>query len=256
MSSTTCPRPIAWKSCALTNPGAVREVNEDAIIEVPDAQLWAVADGMGGHHVGDVASNKIIGALEYLETDQRMSDFVSNVEDRLISVNEQLGEYAEVMLDEGTIGSTVVALLIRDRLGVCVWVGDSRLYRFRNNVLSQLSRDHSQVQEMISMGMLTEEEAQGHPQGNVITRAVGAEPEIFVDLNAFSIYLGDLFLLCSDGLYNAVSEEDIALILSAREIETAAQNLIDKALENGAPDNVSVILVRGEAGKFHGDSTA
>lgn len=248
--STTCPRPIAWKSCALSNVGAVREVNEDAVIEVHDAQLWAVADGMGGHQVGDVASQKIIGALEYFDSEQRMSVFVDDFEDRLISVNEQLVEYAEVMLEEGTIGSTVVALMIRDRLGVCAWVGDSRLYRYRNKMLTQLSRDHSQVQEMLSMGMLSEEEAVDYPHGNVITRAVGAEAELFVDLNAFSIYLGDVFLLCSDGLYNVVSDEEIAGILAERDVELAAQRLIDKALEYGAPDNVSVIVVRGEAGRF------
>lgn len=250
MISNTCPRPIAWKSCAISSVGTVREVNEDSVIEVPEAQLWAVADGMGGHQVGDVASQKIVGALQYLDADERMSDFVSNVEDRLISVNEQLIEYAEVMLDDGTIGSTIVALLIRDRLGVCAWVGDSRLYRYRNNLLTQLSRDHSQVQEMVSMGMLSAQEAQSHPQGNVITRAVGAEPELFVDLNAFSIYLGDVFLLCSDGLYNSIAEADIARILHQRNVDAAAQALIDKALENGATDNVSVIVVRGEAGKF------
>ena len=254
--SSTCPRPIDWKSCALTHVGAVRDENEDAVIAVPEAQLWAVADGMGGHQVGDVASKKIIGALQYLETDQRMSDFVTDVEDRLISVNEQLGEYAAVMLDDGTIGSTVVALLIRDRFGVCAWVGDSRLYRYRNRMLTQLSRDHSQVQEMVAMGLLSESEAQTHPHGNVITRAVGAEPELYVDLNAFSIYLGDIFLLCSDGLYNAVSEQDIAQILEIRDVDIAAQKLVDKALDNGAPDNVSVIVVRGEPGKFQSQAQA
>jgi len=255
MSSTTCPRPISWRSCALTNVGTVREVNEDAVIEVPEAQLWAVADGMGGHQVGDVASQKIIGALEYFDPDLSMSDFVNDVEDRLISVNEQLGEYAEVMLDEGTIGSTVVALLIRDRLGVCAWVGDSRLYRYRNRMLTQLSRDHSQVQEMLAMGLLSESEAQSHPQGNVITRAVGAEADLFVDLNAFSIYLGDVFLLCSDGLYNVVANEEITEILHNRDVEVAAQNLVARALENGAPDNVSVVVVRAEAGKFQSQAS-
>ncbi|WNO08062.1 PP2C family protein-serine/threonine phosphatase [Teredinibacter sp. KSP-S5-2] len=250
MSDITCRRPITWRSCAKTDVGTVREANEDSVISMPNRCLWAVADGMGGHAVGDVASSKVVAALEFMDDQDRISTFVNTVEDRLISVNEQLIEYADIMLEDATIGSTVVALLIKDRVGVCLWVGDSRLYRYRNYELAQLSRDHSQVEEMLQMGLLTPEEAENHPQGNVITRAIGVESPLYVDINAFSTQIGDTFLLCSDGLYNAVPEAEIVSSLAIRDVEECAQDLINKALESGAKDNVSVIVVRGEPGKF------
>lgn len=250
MNDITCRRPISWKHSAKTDTGTVRDVNEDAMISRPDVKLWAVADGMGGHAVGDVASAKVIAALEYVEEPRKMSEFVSDVEDRVIAVNSQLIEYAKIMLDDATIGTTLVSLLIRDQLGVCLWVGDSRLYRFRNNVLAQLSRDHSQVEELLKMGMITEAEVENHPQGNVITRAVGVEETVFVDINAFRIQTGDTYLLCSDGLYNAVTAESIAESLNHRDLETSTDELIQKALDNGARDNVTVIVVRGEPGKY------
>jgi len=249
MRDTTYRRPIVWNSCALTDVGVVRQVNEDSIIAKPDIGLWAVADGMGGHQVGDVASQKIVTALDAVIPSANLNDFVDSVEDTVLAVNEHMLEYAQIMFDEGTIGSTLVTLLIKGRTGVCLWVGDSRLYRFRNQQLIQLSKDHSQMEEMIDLGLISREDAEHHPQRNVITRAVGVESPLFVDINIFTTQVGDTFLLCSDGLYNAVSQADIEQALALRDVEQSTAVLMEKALANGAKDNVSVIVVQGNLGK-------
>lgn len=250
MADITIRRPIQWSSSALTHVGNVRAVNEDAVLAKPDIGLWAVADGMGGHLVGDVASRKIIEALDALEQRAELSDYVDTVEDAVLDINQKMLDYAEVMFESGTMGSTLVVLLLKERVGVCLWVGDSRLYRFRNQQLQQLSRDHSQVEDMIEQGLLTRESAIDYPHKNVITRAVGVENNLYVDINLFTSQLGDSFLLCSDGLYNCVSDEEIQQALTLRDPATITAQLIDKALANGAPDNVSVIVVQGSLGKF------
>jgi len=247
MSDTTIRRPIRWNSAQDTNVGMVREVNEDSIISLPEVQLWAVADGMGGYEAGNVASNMIVKSLEEITNKSSLNDFIDSVEDRLIDVNHRILEYADIMLDGRTLGSTVVTLAIKGHVGVCLWAGDSRLYRLRNKELIQLSRDHSQVEELVQQGFLTPEEAEVHPDSNVITRAIGASPDIYIDINVFSVQLGDTFLLCSDGLYNMVSKEEIQETLITQPLQQAIDTLIQKALDNGANDNVSVILVKGEA---------
>lgn len=249
MTDTTFRRPIVWKSCARTDVGVVRAVNEDAIFENPEIGLWAVADGMGGHQVGDIASSKIVTALESISEQENLSTYVDAIEDCLIEANDNMLEYAQIMFEEGTMGSTLVALIIKGRIGVCLWVGDSRLYRFRNQQLVQISRDHSQLEEMIELGLISREDTENHPQRNVITRAVGVESPLYVDINVFTTQVGDTFLLCSDGLYTAVSDEDIYQAMMVRDVEQSVDVLINKALENGAPDNVSVIVVQGHHGK-------
>lgn len=251
MSDTTYRRPIRWKSDARTDIGIVRQVNEDALIMKPAIGLWAVADGMGGHEVGDVASRMIVEALDRIADDARLSDFVDAVEQALIDVNQQILDYADLMFDSATMGSTLVALLIRGRVGVCLWAGDSRLYRVRNHQLTQLTRDHSHVQDLIEMGAIEPEEADHHPHSNVITRAVGVEEESFIDINVFNTQIGDTFLLCSDGLYNTVSQDDLVRMLSAQDPRESTEELIRASLANGAPDNVSVVVIRGEPGKLN-----
>jgi len=246
MSDTTIRRPIRWKSVEETNVGMVREVNEDSIISLPEVQLWAVADGMGGYEAGNVASDMIVKTLAEVTNKSSLNEFIDSVEDRLINVNHGILEYADIMLDGRTLGSTIVTLAIKGHVGVCLWAGDSRLYRFRNNNFIQLSRDHSQVEELVQQGFLTPEEAEVHPDSNVITRAIGASPDIYIDINVFSVQLGDTFLLCSDGLYNMVPKDEISQVLASLPLQEAIDTLIQKALDNGANDNVSVILVKGE----------
>lgn len=248
MADTTIRRPVEWASYSDTNVGMVRAINEDSVLSKPEVGLWAVADGMGGHEAGDVASNMIVQTLGEIEGKKYLSEFVNEIEDNIIDINQRLLEYAEIMLDGRVIGSTLISLLIRGQAGVCMWVGDSRLYRYRNNELIQLSCDHSQVSELLKQGVITAEEAISHPEANVITRAVGTSDNIYVDIDVFSARLGDTFILCSDGLYNAVDSDDMLDALQEDKIEDSVSRLIGLALNNGAVDNISVILVKGVQG--------
>ncbi len=248
----TFRRPIEWVSSARTDVGAVRKANEDAILMRPEVGLWAVADGMGGHEVGDVASRLIVEALEGVGPQKRLSDLVDAVEQSVVDANQNIIEYAKLMFENATMGSTLVSLVIHGRVGVALWAGDSRLYRLRNHQLSQLTRDHSHVQELLDSGAISEKEAKNHPHGNVITRAIGVEVDGFVDVVVFNTQIGDTFMLCSDGLYNTVNDQDIARWLANPSAENAVHQLVDASLNAGAPDNVSVIVVKGEAGKFEG----
>ena len=244
MSDTTIRRPIKWNSSADTNVGMVRQVNEDSIMSNPEAGLWAVADGMGGYEAGDVASNMIATSLSEIQSVTHLNTLIDKIEDKIIDANNRILEYSQIMHDGRILGSTIVSLLIKGQVGVCLWAGDSRLYLLRNNQLQQLSRDHSHVQELIDQGTITEEEALTHPDANVITRAVGTSDELYIDINAFNVQLGDTFLLCSDGLYNAVDEAEIEGHMKSHDTDNAVKQMIVKALENGAPDNVSIIMVK------------
>ena len=203
MSDTTIRRPICWTSAQQTDVGMVREINEDSILSLPETKLWAVADGMGGYEAGNVASDMIVKELETITKKATLNSLVDSVEDSLIDINHRILEYADIMLDGRTLGSTIVTLAIQDHVGVCLWAGDSRLYRYRNNQLEQISRDHSQVEELLLQGFITPEEAENHPDSNIITRAIGANADIYIDVEAFKVQLGDIYLLCSDGLYSA-----------------------------------------------------
>jgi len=245
MTDTTIRRPVQWLSASATNVGMVRKINEDAVFSKPDINLWAVADGMGGHEAGNVASNMIVNILDEIEEKANLDAFVSIVEDKIIDVNQRLLEYSEIMLDGRIVGSTVAILLIKGRIGVCLWAGDSRLYRHRNGDIKQITVDHSHVAELLKQGVISIEEAESHPDSNVITRAVGTCENLYVDIDVFAVNMGDTFLLCTDGLYNAVTKESIVECLQQDDIETATNSLIETSLNNGASDNVSVVLVKG-----------
>lgn len=236
---------IRWISAAATDVGSKRRINEDALLERPEAGLWVVADGMGGHAAGDVASHAVVHPLSLVQRPDAFADFVEAVEDALMSVNHQLRDYATQELGGRTVGSTVVVLLLSARTGVCLWAGDSRLYRLRGGQLSRISRDHSAVQEMVDAGAITQEEADSHPKSNVITRAVGGSERLLVDAAVFAPETGDTYLLCSDGLYNEVAEDVIRRKLALAP-EDAVKQLLDEALHNGGRDNVSMVVVRLE----------
>ena len=241
----TVRRPIKWIGAALSDVGSVRTVNEDAVLERPELSLWAVADGMGGHDAGSVASRMIVESLGELQKRASLNDSVVAIEDAILDTNRRLLEYSDIVLDGRVVGSTFVGLKIYDQIGVCLWMGDSRLYRHRGHELVQLTRDHSQVSELLQSGAITEEEAVNHPDSNVITRAVGSDNDPVLDVDVFDVQVGDTFLLCSDGLYNAVDRTTIIQHLGNADMAAMARGLIDSALENGARDNVSVVVVRG-----------
>lgn len=234
---------LQWTSNACTDVGCVRKINEDACLDDGRIGLWVVADGMGGHAAGDLASSSIVAALAGIEAPDSLSQLVDAVEDRLFAVNKQLRE--EAARREGQmIGSTVAALLAWRRHCVCLWAGDSRVYRLRAGRLEQLTRDHSQVEEMIDQGELLREDAASHPAANVITRAVGADDELYIDVALYDLAPGDRFLLCSDGLYKEIADEEFAIHLATMDSVQASQDLLSLALERGARDNVTLIVTQ------------
>jgi len=235
---------FSWVSAGATDVGHVRQINEDAYLERSDIGLWVVADGMGGHHAGDVASSNIVDILNDTKPSVRLSDYVDEVEERIISANDQLVNLAKQHDDNRTIGSTVVALIALEDHFAVLWAGDSRAYRCRNSECMQLTRDHSQVEEMVQRGLLRPEEAEEHPASNVITRAVGAADNIYVDIEIDKIQPNDTFLLCSDGLNKHVSDAEIQEFLQHQNLDEIPQRLIETTLQRGAIDNITVIVIR------------
>lgn len=236
---------VRWLSTGRTDRGARRKINEDAILLKPDRGIWMVADGMGGHEAGDVASRMVAGAVDAALTEGTLAWRVDAVESAILQVNAGIRRLASDSFEGKTMGSTVVVLLLGPGVGVCLWAGDSRLYRLRNGELARLSTDHSEVQELLERGLLSAREAENHPLSNVITRAVGGMPSLGLDIRLFDVSPGDSFLLCSDGLYNELAPDEIAAGLGT-DIETGADRLLAMTLERGARDNVSIILVRVE----------
>jgi len=236
--------PHRWHSCGVTDKGSVRPINEDAILTLDDKYMWAVADGLGGHQIGKVASQKIITGLATTLLKSRLDECVETVEDKLIDLNNQLLHYSKAHIQGKKMGSTIVCLVIKENVGICFWVGDSRLYRRRDKTLKQMTRDHSFVEELIKRGMITREEAKVHPERHIITQAVGTDPEMRVEICIFGVRPGDTYLLCSDGLYDTLNQNILAKGLAFDDIQHGVDFLINKSLDIGALDNVSVILVR------------
>jgi serine/threonine protein phosphatase PrpC len=230
------------QSGARTHEGRVRELNEDSYCAQDESGLWAIADGMGGHERGEWASALIIEELGGALPPQGFEASCDEIAARIHRANRIIFEKAEEQSTQ--IGSTVVALHVRDRRFAILWVGDSRAYLLRNGRLHQLSRDHSQVQELIDRGLLRPEEAEGHPMSHILARAVGVVETLEVDVVQDEVEPGDTFLLCSDGLHGYVSEAAIAALMHAPALEEAAGSLVDATLDCGAPDNVTVITVR------------
>ena len=235
---------FSWISASATDVGHVRHINEDALLDRSDIGLWVVADGMGGHHAGDVASSNIVELLDDTTPANRLSEYVDEVEDRIISANTQLVELAKQHNDNRTIGSTVVAMIALGGHYAVLWAGDSRAYRCRNNECVQITRDHSQVEEMVQQGLLLPEEAEEHPASNVITRAVGAADNIYVDVEVDKMQNNDTYLLCSDGLNKHVSDEEIKDFLLQDNLEKIPQQLVETTLQRGAIDNITVVVIR------------
>ena len=232
---------MRWQSVSLTHVGLVRKANEDAVLDRPDIGVWAVADGMGGHSAGDLASQMLIEALGRLRAPSDLSTFVEFAEHNILAVNDRLLDLARFR--QQVIGSTIVTLVMHGRHCAFLWAGDSRLYRFRAGELLQLTTDHSQVEQYVQQGLLTREDAQFHPDNNLITRAVGATSALFLDCDVTAMAPGDRYLLSSDGLDKHVQAEEIADGLRRFELPRCAPHLVNLALEHGGTDNVSVCLV-------------
>lgn len=232
-------------SASLSDVGMTRTVNEDSYAErlLADGGVWIVADGMGGHQAGDVASRMVVDTLQAIAQPTNLGALIDDAETRLQEVNLRLCQLAASSVPAQTIGSTVVALLWYRRQAACMWAGDSRVYRVREGVLERLTRDHTVVEELLAMHRLSPEEAVNHPESNVITRAVGGDRELCLEVRFAELCHGDRFLLCSDGLYNEVDAAEIRAALSQGDVAAAAHSLVRLALERGARDNVTVVVV-------------
>lgn len=234
---------MAFECVSRTDVGLRRKVNEDSLLVRTERGLWAVADGMGGHDAGDVASLKVTESLLDLPVSDSLDQLVDSAVTALKRVNEDLIELAGAE-SQRSIGSTVVGLAIADGQFRCFWAGDSRGYRLRDRQIVQLTRDHSLVQDLVDSGMLQPDEAVDHPNSNIITRAVGVAQELKVDTVSGDVRHGDQFLLATDGVTRLISDEELALELSANRPADAARKLIETVLSRGAPDNASLIITK------------
>ena len=239
---------MVFNSSAVTHVGMVRKLNEDAFAERTDIGVWAVADGMGGHEAGEVASQTITSFINNLSSSEDFHEMVEAVNQCIQGANRHLVEQSAAYETQRVPGSTVVVLIIKGDRGAAVWAGDSRIYRRRDNQVHQLTRDHSHVQDLVDQHIIRAEDAESHPMANVITRAVGISEPLELDTNRFEILPGDQFLLCSDGLSRLASNDEIESIMANKDSGEVTQSLLHTALVRGAPDNVTLICVkeRGE----------
>ena len=235
-------QPVQWCSFAGTTVGKKRNINEDAYLECPEIGLWAVADGMGGHSAGDVASKAVIDALSTLAATGNLESYTAYTTECLRTVNSELLEMANKLGGGRIIGTTVVVMLAVGTHCAAIWAGDSRLYQFRDGELIQLTNDHSLAAELSQQGIITASEPNAGKMENIVTRALGAEPELSIDVVTFEARSDDLYLLCSDGLIKEVKHNEIADIMKKGKYRMSTQSLIDLALERGARDNVTVVV--------------
>lgn len=228
-----------YVSAALTHTGRVRESNQDAFVDMAKAGVWAVADGMGGHMQGDVASRMVCEAISAIGAATSLDATVDEIQRRASHVNSKLYAAAIRPFNPVQSGSTVVALAVKRTSCAILWAGDSRAYRLRFSQLAQLTTDHTWAAQ-IAPELADDELAEAD---HSIMRAVGGEHDLILDLRRDRVRLGDRYLLCSDGLTRELPPERIAVLLGKGTVQQAAQSLIDATLAAGARDNVTVVVV-------------
>lgn len=237
------------RSYAMTDIGRTRSVNQDYVFSSMEpignlSNLFIVADGMGGHRAGDFASSYSVKKILESVSLSLQKNPKKIFQDAIEHANRELIEKAKINPELKGMGTTIVALTIDGQRAYVANVGDSRLYLLEKEKLTQITVDHSLVQEMIKLGELTKESARFHPDKNIITRAVGAGKEILVDFFEFPVTRESILLMCSDGLSNMVGDEELALILkSADTPEKISKKLIEAANRNGGKDNIAVIVI-------------
>ena len=226
-----------YTSAALTDTGRLRPTNQDALVDRSEVALWAVADGMGGHRDGDVASRMVCEALQKFAPQAKLDASVDDLRQRLNSVNSRLYAASVRAINPIQSGTTVVMMVAHRTSCAILWAGDSRAYRLRDGKLVQLTTDHTWATE------LHLENESGEEADHAITRAVGGESTLQLDVRRDRVRLGDRYLLCSDGLNRELTSAKIAELLGQGDVHEAARALIDATLAQGARDNVTVVVI-------------
>ena len=227
---------------AKTHVGLKRRVNEDAVLALPEQNIWVVADGMGGHEAGDYASRLIADSIATIPEGLGPTDRMHALRDAILAAHRMISDEAELR-GRGVIGATVAALMMANGHFVGLWAGDSRIYLLRGGRIDLLTTDHSAVAEYVAEGRMTWDEADQHPQSNAITRAVGVGDELQLDKIRGEALPGDRFLICSDGLTKYATFGMLQKALTQYPLETVSDELIKLALTGGGADNITVIAI-------------
>jgi serine/threonine protein phosphatase PrpC len=227
---------------AATHVGKVRRQNEDNYLLGTRSGVWAVADGMGGHAAGDVASRTVVEELAAVAVPATAAELLASCERQIVRANSHLRKLGD---ERGAvIGTTIAVLLMFEGDYACLWSGDSRIYRLRQHRIEQISVDHTEVQQLLSEGRLTAEEARAWPRRNVITRAIGVSDDAELEITGGTLQAGDTFVICSDGLTAHIEDEEILALAGENPPQKACDLLVDLTLDRGAIDNVTVVAVR------------
>lgn len=235
-----------------TDVGSKRQMNQDYVYysdkpvgSLPN--LYIVADGMGGHKAGDVASRYTVTQFVNHIKESAGKNPISVIDDAILKANEELIELANTSEDFDGMGTTLVVCSYIDKSLFIANIGDSRLYLINKEKIKQITRDHSYVEEMVSNGEISRSNARTHEKKNIITRAIGASMDVISDIFEISYHHGDMILMCTDGLSNMVDDETIKdIVLKHQDLEIATKKLVDEANKNGGKDNISVLIVRPE----------
>ena len=252
MSSYTAnkdqPSPISFQihSHGVTDTGHVRTKNEDSILVHEDENVWIVADGMGGHHAGDFASQTITNNLSLFKQHASLDDSILLLEENILNSNSIIRKKSYKLGRNATIGSTVVCVYVWQNFLFTFWAGDSRLYRFRDAKLERLTEDHSYVEELVRMGKIEAKDAEEHPAANVVLKAVGIDDHLCMDFDYFEMQDGDVYIICSDGLYKDLDEEKLTPIIESHveDMTELSEALLASSLEAGGTDNTSIITMK------------
>ena len=247
------------RSIALTDTGKVREHNEDTIGEEPDIGLFVLADGMGGYNAGEVASGIAVKTIVNLVREAYSFQDLQGVDretglmrpsiilrDAILRANKIIHQTSKTQPQCEGMGTTVVAVLFYNNRVITAHVGDSRIYRLRSDRFEQLTLDHSLLQELVDRGFYSQEEAARSTNKNYVTRALGVEPSVEVEVREHPVQRGDHYVLCSDGLSDMVEDEDIHLTISTfnDNLQTVAKQLVQLSNEHGGRDNISVVVMQ------------
>jgi serine/threonine-protein phosphatase Stp1 len=230
-----------WRSAGRTLQGKQRTRNEDAFLDCPQRGCWAVADGMGGHQAGDIASGWVVSSLASLPGIGTFEQRIEAVRRCLRGLDMQLGQ---ALAQTAIVGSTVVALLLENNRAACIWAGDSRCYLWRGQRLYQLSRDHSLQQQLMDKQRLSLQQAQAYPGAKALTRAIGAPQPLSLEVLELNIHPGDVFLLCSDGLYQGVSHRELGSAMSMGTPRQVVDRLFGHVLRGPARDDLTAVVIQ------------